>query len=69
MKKKSITEGGLPTIINDFIDQNAQLCSNHLEKRSIIDCTYVAKGKNILANIDGVKEQNIHTDYNPIVSD
>ena len=41
------------------------ICSEYLYCESQIRCQYVCAGRNFLINIGDVKEQKVHTDYDP----
>ena len=43
------------TLVNDLIDENAKLCSEHLSLVTKIKFDYVTQGENILAKFGGLR--------------
>ena len=51
--------------LDKCFDENNVLCSTYMCRVSNILCQYVSAGRNVLENMHGVGEQNLHVDYNP----
>ncbi len=54
--------GSYPNLLS-LLKHNSESCATYLRGKAGITCNYIAGGCNVLANKDGVIEQNVHTDY------
>ena len=54
-------------LLDKCFNENLLLCSAYMSHVSNITCQYVFSSRNVLGNMNGVGEQNLHLDYDPQV--
>ena len=52
-------------LLDKCFDENLLLCCAYMSHVSNITCQYIFSARNVLGNMNGVGEQNLHLDYDP----